>query len=277
MKTAITACASVIAACMLAAFPASAADDNVLQNMHGSVSYTHGSAAETPLAPNASTALDENDDAITGSASLAAVNLADSSQVLVGAQSNVQLRLFAQAAVTRAQFIVVGKVRFIVRHPQGAKADYTFQTPTGQVAVRGTEGDIESSSSGLQVNVYELCDPNAPVSVLVANGGRYTLGAGQSLVAQLVGGVVKAQVQNITQQMIDRFSPDFGVPASWDAAKGEIVSAAQSQTGNAISNATGGYGSQVAGVVGGLFGHKSSSTPTPSPAPASSSCSHSGG
>jgi FecR protein len=257
---------------MPCAFPASAADDKSLQNMKGSVSY--GAAGkQTPLAPNATTVLDDKDYATTGAASLAAIGLPDSSRVLVGADSNVQLTSFDRVTGTSAKFVVVGKVRFIVQHSQGAKADYTFQTATGSVAVRGTEGDIEQHGSDLRVNVYEVCDPSEPVTVTTPSGQHFQLVAGQSLAAQLVNGVVRAKVEQLTQGLIDQFSPDFGVPTSWDAAKGEIVSAAQNQASNAIDNATGGYGSQVTSAVSSMFGRKKA-TPSPSPSPGTTSCSH---
>jgi ferric-dicitrate binding protein FerR (iron transport regulator) len=266
-------CAAV--ACVLAAavLPASAADDKSLQNMRGSVSYSHSANAQAqPLALNARTVLADRDYTITGDDSLAGIGLPDSSRVLVGSQSKVQLAAFTMTGITQARFVVVGKVRFIVQHPSGAKADYTFQTATGQVGVRGTEGDIEADANAVRVNVYEVCDPSTPVTVSLNNGQRYNLIAGQSLVAQIVNGIVRAQVQQLTQQMIDRFSGDFGVPTTWDAAKGQIVAAAQTQANGALNSATGGYGSQVATTLGGLF-HKKA-TPTPSPSPASSSCTH---
>ncbi len=241
--------------------------------MHGSVSYKHGNGTPRPLAPSSSTAIEDADFAITGAASLAAIGLPDSSRVLVGADSDVQLAAFNLTDIARAKFVVVGKVRFIVQHPAGAKADFTFQTATGQVAVRGTEGDIDASPNSLTVNVYEVCDPSSPVVVTATNGRTFTLVAGQSLAARFINGVMQYEVQQITQQMIDRFSPDFGVPTSWDAAKGEVISAATNQASGALDNATGGYGSQIAGAVGGMFGHKKA-TPTPSPSPGSTSCSH---
>ncbi|MGA8841407.1 MAG: FecR family protein [Candidatus Aquilonibacter sp.] len=266
--------AALAFAAFLCALPVRAANDKELQNMHGSVSYQHGSSAAAPLAPSASTVLDDSDYAITGASSLAAIGLPDSSRVLVGAQSKIQLNFFAQAEGTKAKFLVYdGKIRFIVQHPQGAKADYTFQTATGSVAVRGTEGDIQTSGSDLTVNVYEVCDQSEPVTVTSKNGQQFTLIAGQSLAARLVNGVIQAKVEQMTQQLIDQFSPDFGVPTSWDAAKGEIVSAATNQASGALDSATGGYGSQIAGAVGGMFGHKKA-TPTPSPSPGSTSCSH---
>jgi len=243
--------------------------------MKGSVSWSRASGAATALAPEATTVLDDKDYAITGAASLAGIGLPDSSRVLVGAESKVQLGFFNQVAGTKANFVVYnGKVRFIVQHPQGAKADYTFQTPVGSVAVRGTEGDIDSNGDDLRVNVYEVCDPSTPVTVTTKNGKQFTLVAGQSLAAQLIGGIVQAKIEAITQQMIDQFAPDFGVPTSWDAAKGQIIDTATNQASSAIDNATGGYGSQITSVVGGFF--KKKATPTPSPSPSSTSCTHNG-
>ncbi len=262
------------ALCASAALPAGASADKELQNVKGSVRYAHPHGAAQPLAPKAMVVLADRDVAITGAASLADVTLPDSSQVEVGADSRVQLGFFNQTDIAHAKFVIYdGKVRFTVRHPQGAKASYTFATPTASIAVRGTQGDIESSADDLRVNVYEVCDPNEPVTVTTSGGASYDLHAGQSLVARLVDGIVRAKVEQLTQQMIDRFSPDFGVPTSWDAAKGEIVSTVQNQASSALDNATGGYGSEISGALGGLFGHKHAA-PTPSASPRSASCTH---
>ena len=273
MNTRPIAALSALLCAAALALPVRAADDKQLQNMKGSVSFQTPSSAPKPLALNATTVLDDRDYAITGADSLAGIGLPDSSRVLVGASSKVQLGSFNQAGITTAKFVVFnGKVRFAVQHPQGAKADYTFQTATAEVGVRGTEGDIESDGSNLQVNVYEVCDASQPVTVTTKDGKSFQLVAGQSLVAQFINGVVQAKVQQLTQQMIDQFSPDFGVPTSWDAAKGEIVGMATSQASSALDNVTGGNGSLITGAVGGLFKHKS--TPSPSPSPKSDTCTH---
>ncbi|MDE2483558.1 MAG: FecR domain-containing protein [bacterium] len=274
MKTHAFVVPAMLLGALALALPVRAANDKELQNMKGSVSYARPSAAAKPLAPNAEIVLGDRDVAITGAASLAGVTLPDSSQVLVGSESRVELGFFKQTEIANAKFVVYdGKVRFTVRHPQGARANYIFTTPTASVAVRGTQGDIESSGSDVRVNVYEVCDPSEPVTVTTKDGASYQLNAGQSLVAQVVGGIVRAKVEALSQQLIDQFSPDFGAPTSWDAAKGEVVGMAQSQASSALDSATGGYGSQVAGALGGLFGHKKS-TPTPSPTPQSASCTH---
>ena len=75
---------------------------------------------------------------------------------------------------------------------------------------------------------------------------------------------MQAEIQQLTQQLIGQFAGDFGVPTSWDAAKGEVVGYA----GNAVNNVTGGYGGEVVNGVAGLFKKKA----TPSPSPTQSTC-----
>lgn len=258
---------------LLLAAAAVADGDKTLENMKGSVSHQIASAAAVPLAVNARISVSDREVAITGPASLAAIDMPDSSQVLVGADSKVQLAAFVPAVVTTANFVVYdGRVRFAVRHPKGAKANYTFQTPTATVGVRGTQGDIAYDPDGaLRVNVYEVCNPDAPVVVTAKGGQTYTVAAGQSLVARLVGGVVQAQVEQLTQGLIDQFTGDFGVPQSWDQAKGQVVAYAQNQTTGAVNSVTGGYGGQAVPALGGLFGHKA--TPSPAPAAHPATCS----
>jgi hypothetical protein len=243
------------------------ADDKQLQNQKGSVSSQAPDAKPVPLGVNATIAIADRYYAITGGASLAQVFLPDSSRVLVGSDTRVQLAFFNQAQIATAKFVVYGgRVRFAVRHPQGAKANYTFQTATGSVGVRGTQGDIEYDADGsLRVNVYELCDANAPVEVTTRGGKIFQVAAGQSLFAQIVNGIVRTQVEQLTQALIGQFSPDFGIPTSWDAAKGEVIG----YTASAVNNVTGGYGSDVVSGVSNLFKKKA----TPSPSPTMSTCS----
>ena len=103
--------------------------------------------------------------------------------MLVGSQTRVQLAFFdRQPNITTAQFVLYnGTTRFIVQHPAGSKANYTFQTNVATIGIRGTEGDISISTTALQVNVYALTDPNAPVVVTLKDGRVFDLYAGQSL------------------------------------------------------------------------------------------------
>jgi hypothetical protein len=121
----------------------------------------------------------------------------------------------------------------------------------------------------MRVNVYELCDKNYPVQV-TAGGKTLTVIAGQSLSAQVVNGILRSSVEQITQQLINQFSPDFGVPTSWDAAKGQIVSYAQNQAASSVGGGL--AGSAVSQAIG-IFGKKQKPADTPAPtANKSTSC-----
>ncbi len=203
----------------------SADADKSLQNMKGSVAYQHGSAASRPLAQSASIVLHDNDYAITGAKSEAGVSLPDSSKVLVGADTKVQLAFFNRVHGTHAKFIIFnGKTRFTVEHPSGAKANYVFQTPTADVSVRGTQGDIGVDTDGsVRVNVYNLSNPNLPVVVSTKDGKSFTLGIGQTLLAHFVNGKLQETVGQLSQDLIDQFSGEFGVPENMDQLKSMIL------------------------------------------------------
>ncbi len=223
----------ILALVLLATIPlvASAQGGKLLENRHGSVSYQRAGARAVPLAERANVNLSDGDEAITGARSLGAVTLPDSTQILIGASTRVRLAFFNQAEETSAKFIVKdGRIRFAVHHPHGAKANYLFSTPTSQIAVRGTQGDIEVDESGtLHLNVYELGNPNLPVVVTTTGGKRYRVAAGQGLVAQVVNGVVQVQVGKLTQALVDRFTGDFGLPANWNQLKNTIIQKAANQ------------------------------------------------
>lgn len=264
--------AAVALAFVIVGGAGASADDKSLQNVKGSVSYEAPDKAPIAINVNATVALTDMDYAITAADSLAQVIMPDSSRVLVGSDSKVQLAFFKQEQIANAKFVVYnGRVRFAVRHPQGAKANYTFTTSVGTIGVRGTQGDIGFDPDGsLRVNVYELCDATLPVQVTTKDGKSFTLSAGQSLLAKLVNGIVQAEVGQLTQGLIDQFSPEFGVPTSWDQATGEVVSRAQGAASTAVNNVTGGLGGQEIPNLGGLFGKKKA---TPSPQPSQSTCS----
>jgi len=210
----------------LAALPLNARADNakVLQSVKGHVAYQRGSAPQKPLPTNASIALADRDFAMTGDQSQGAVTLADSSRVTMGADTKVQLAFFNQAAGNNAKFLVLnGKTRFEVQHPNGTKANYTFSTPTADIAVRGTEGDIAVSQDQLQVNVYGVSDPSLPVAVTFTVGDKagqtVVVKAGESLAASFVNGIIQEQTNKLTDQLLAPFDTEFGNPVScWKCA-----------------------------------------------------------
>jgi hypothetical protein len=187
---------------------------------------------------------------VAGVPSQGAILLHDNSAIVLGANTRVQMKSFEQAGdLTTANFVVEGKIRFRVDHPKGAKANYTFATSTGQIAVRGTQGDIWDPQPGsLQVNVYQVSDPSLPVEVTLNNGAVYHLGAGQTLTVGLAGAVVAAgsaaSVSSTSQTSMDNFK-EFGNTAETAAGIAAAASAAAAAAG-------GGAGFPLAAVAGGL-------------------------
>jgi ferric-dicitrate binding protein FerR (iron transport regulator) len=196
--------------------------NKLLENKHGQVSYEKAGTSST-LAPSASIELGDKDVAATGAASLGTITLPDSSLVSLGADTRVQLSFFSQTETANAEFVLYqGKTRFKIEHPNGAKANYTFVTPTSQIAVRGTEGDIGLDGDTLRVNVYHLTDPSLPVQVSFSNGKTVTLVGGQSLLAQVINGVIQTQIDKLTSALMGQFG-EFGVPTTVDELKDNAV------------------------------------------------------
>jgi len=229
MKIRALALAALILATL--SIPVVADGTKTVQNVKGTVSYQKPNKPAKPIAGQASIVLADKDLTITGLDSEAAVTLPDSSRVLVGSDAKVQLAFFNQTAIANAKFVIYqGRFRFTVEHPSGAKANYTFQTPTGNVAVRGTQGDIGVADDGtLSVNVYELSDPDLPVIVSTKDGKTYSLNVGQGFVGQYINGIVQGKVDDLKQQAVDQFSPDFGLPDNWAQLKAEICARLNAQ------------------------------------------------
>ena len=134
--------------------------------------------------------------------------------------TRVEMSFFNQTDIANAKFVVYqGKTRFQVEHPQGQKANYVFVTPTSNIAVRGTEGDIGLDGDTLTVNVYKVSDINLPVEVTYTVGDKQgqsiKLFAGDSLVSKIVNGIIQDQKQKITQKILDQFG-EMGLPATAD-------------------------------------------------------------
>jgi ferric-dicitrate binding protein FerR (iron transport regulator) len=203
--------AAVIAAGALAIASPST---SVLENLHGVVQYLAASGAPArPLAPKASAAISDDDVAQTGSGSMAMITLADSSQITMASNSTLKLDTFSASQVARAHFVLFnGKMRFKVEHPAGARADYTFTTPTGEIAVRGTEGDIAVDPvDGVRMNVYRLSEGALPVHVTMIDGSQYDIPAGQKIWMRWTSGKLIAKVTPITTDEIKRFE-ELGPP-----------------------------------------------------------------
>jgi len=212
MSTYLRACVPLVAL-VTALVAGASAGDKMLANMHGEVTYvSYGDGSSHLLAPAASVTLQDDDVAKTGSHSMGAIVLPDSSRVILASDTTVKLDTF-NAVDSAAHFVVAqGKLRFRVEHPQGAHANYTFTTPTGNVAVRGTLGDISVDAlDGVRVNVYRLSDAALPVKVTMITGETFEIPAGQKIWMRWQSGTLVGKVLPLTQPEIDRFS-ELGPP-----------------------------------------------------------------
>ena len=223
----VVAAALVALIVALAPLAAGADGEKQLTNVKGKVSYEKSGNSARTLVPAASINLSDGDVTVTGDQSTARITLPDSSRVTIASASRVEMSFFNQSDVANAKFVVYqGRTRFNVEHPAGQKANYTFSTPTAQIAIRGTEGDIGIDGNELSINVYHLGDPNAPVEVTFAtgdqNGKTIKLVGGQSLVATLVNGIIQQKIDKINQAAIDKFN-DLGVPTSIDQLKSQVI------------------------------------------------------
>jgi ferric-dicitrate binding protein FerR (iron transport regulator) len=185
-----------------------------LQNLRGEVQYLTANGAPAALLPlKASTVLGDDDVAQTGNASMAAITFPDSSRVIMASNSTLKLDTFSAEEIARAHLVLfTGKMRFKVEHPVGAHADYTFTTPTGAIAVRGTEGDIAADPvDGVRMNVYSVSNPSLPVHVTMLDGSQYDIHAGEKIWMRWTSGKLVAKITPITADEIKRFE-ELGPP-----------------------------------------------------------------
>ncbi|MDQ6929772.1 MAG: FecR family protein [Candidatus Eremiobacteraeota bacterium] len=160
----------VLLAALLAPPAAVATTDKQLQRQRGAVSYKD--TAGNSHSVSASISLSDDATAVTGRASAALLSLPDSSEVVLGETTSIKVGKFNDAVSGPGSTIAVdhGALKFAIRHPSGAKANYTFTTPTSQIAVRGTEGYLIVGEKGTQI-VCTACEPG---DVIVTVGGVVT-------------------------------------------------------------------------------------------------------
>jgi len=120
---------------------ARANNDTVLTRVRGAVAIQrNGTSGFKSLAGS----LGVRDESIakTGKKSAALLALADSSEIDLGEITQVRVGSFDRDAEVAGRTIAVdgGAIKFTIRHPAGARANYRFVTPTARIAVRGTSG-----------------------------------------------------------------------------------------------------------------------------------------
>jgi hypothetical protein len=166
---------------VLCASPAASTDQpKQLVRVTGTVQYQWGADAALHQLFGR---LDLPDDAlaVTLAQSRAQLTLPDSSEVDIGATTRVRIGAFNAAETGNPNVIVLelGALHFVIRHPAGGRANYRFQTPTSQIAVRGTDGYIVTGPTGTDF----YCVDCSPGDVTVTVGARsYALATGQQAI-----------------------------------------------------------------------------------------------
>lgn len=201
--------------------PAGGADDSVLRRDKGIVTYKLRDAS--PQSLTGSISVSDSVWASTSAATLATLQLADSSEIRIGDRTTVQIgALRAAEGANPADGVITlygGAVRFNIRHPAGARANYRFVTPTSQLAVRGTLGYLIHGPTGDQI--YCVICEDGDVAIAIPKQPSYTIRSGQTLNISVRNGSVTgtAVVANrtVNNPAIDQFlggvSP-FGQPAA---------------------------------------------------------------
>lgn len=233
-------------ACALSALTgrSSAESTKELRHLKGTVGYQQTPTSQlNPV--SGSYVLPDDAFAVTQAKSAALLTLPDSSIVSFGQDTRVQVGAFNESAQGPGSTITIngGTLRFDVRRPQGATANYRFVTPSSTVAVRGTVGLL----SLINGNTTVACLACAADSVTVTVGTQtFALVTGQVLTVSATGAVVTG---TITSSVLSGFS-SAGVSTS---ANTGIAAATAGVTSGAVPAAAvaGGAAAAAAGAAAG--------------------------
>jgi hypothetical protein len=188
----MAACAGFVCA-LCAPLDAANDGDKQLARVAGTVQFQTGSdSAYHALVGRID--LPDQATAVTLAQSRAQVTLLDSSTIDIGATTRVRLGAFNAVDSGKPNVVVLelGALHFIIRHPAGGRANYRFQTPTSQIAVRGTDGYIVAGPTGTDF----YCVDCKPGDVTVTVGAKsYELGTGdQALVIGAPGAIANVDI-----------------------------------------------------------------------------------
>lgn len=271
---AIIALLSVLAiAPSLQPMAARAASDKLLQRLKGVVGYQAADGAPLTLVV-ARLSLPDDYLAVTRTRAAALLALPDSSLVSLGENTRVQVGAFNRTADGPGATITVngGTLRFDIRRPKGATANYHFATPTTQVAVRGTIGLISLAGG----NTTIACLVCAADSITVTVGTQtFTILTGQLLSVSATGAVVSGALSTSVLGTFSSAGVSTSTATGTAAATAGVTSAAGASTsgvaGAAAAGTTGATTAAAAGAAvaaGGVAAAVSNAAaPTPQPTP----------
>jgi len=183
--------------------------DKVLTRVKGRVSVQRDG---TTTFKSLSGSLGVRDESVarTGTKSAAMLALADSSEIDLGEKTQVRVGAFERDAEVAGRTISVdnGALKFTIRHPAGARANYRFVTPTAQIAVRGTVGLLIVTPA--KTTLICLSCSNDDI-VVTHDGTDESVGTGQVL--QLVGipgsqSVIRLPLKGFIDPALEQFLGD---------------------------------------------------------------------
>ena len=246
-----------LAAAIVAAVPATAAQDTQLRAVRGTVGYQLNKDAPFTRVVG-SLLLSDDRFAVTRAASNGELVLADSSIVALGENTNIEVSAITQAdaAAPTAMQLVAGAIRFDIRHPAGGRSNYVFQTPTSQIAIRGTIGLLSTGPNGDTLACLD-CAPG-DVTITTKRRAAVVLLTGQSAVISAAGDVtVSATTAALTATFIS-------------VGLNEIASAPSPFAPGVDHRAPNPTGAIAGGVLGGaaigtIVSGSSTSAPPPAP------------
>ena len=254
--------------------------DKELSRVKGSVGYQSGNDA--PFKPIFGRQnLGDDAYAVTKSRSLAVLKLVDSSEIDIGENTIVQVGAFQAASSGKQNSIALnnGALHFKIRRPAGGQSNYTFTTPTSQIAVRGTEGFLITGPTGTQV----VCTVCTIGDVTVQTGTQtVTLVSGQTLIvsgaANSIGTATQTIVSNaqVNNPAVSQFGSTGTGTVSGNTATNAIGDTTGSTSGSTIGTATGATGGITTGqiITTGVVGGATAviaTTQQPTPGPTQSS------
>lgn len=209
--------------------------------------------------------LPDPDYAVTHAKSTAQIAMPDSSLILLGENTSVQVSAFDNATASPGATITVNDgshLRFEIKRPAGGAASYKFVTATSQVAVRGTVG-LLAFVNGITTVGCVVC---AADSVVVQVGTQtFALAAGQFITVSALGAVTTGALSAVTGAFA-------GAGVSTGAASG--AAGAAGAAAGAIVPAAAGAAAAAAAI--GIAASQSSPTPQPTATNASPNATPSG-
>jgi hypothetical protein len=136
-----------------------ATDDKQLVRVAGTVGFQSGTD-DRLIRIFGRLSLANDATAVTLADSRAQVRLADSTEIDVGERTRLRIGAFdtLDRAGPNVVSLELGAIHFTVRHAAGARANYVFQTPTAQIAIRGTDGYIVTGPTGTDFYCV-TCEP----------------------------------------------------------------------------------------------------------------------